>query len=92
MYIVLEIQKNEQGKVSVLPFTYEDSATAENKYHTILAYAAVSTVPVHTVAMMNEMAVVLKYEYYEHPVPEPEPEPEPVDPIPEEPETPEPTE
>lgn len=77
MYIILEIQKNEEGTVSVLPFTYEDSATAENKYHTCLAYAAVSTVPVHTVAMMNEMAVVLKYEYYEHPVPEPEPEPVP---------------
>lgn len=77
MYIILEIQKNEQGTVSVQSFTYEDSATAENKYHTCLAYAAVSTVPVHTVVMMNEMAVVLKYEYYEHPVPEPEPEPVP---------------
>lgn len=65
MFIVLEIQKQENN-VSLLHFEYSDRETAENKYHTILAYAAVSTLPVHAAIMMNEMGMVIRSEYYEH--------------------------
>ena len=61
MYIVLEIQGE-----SVIASTYEDGAEAENKYHTILAYAAKSQVPVHAAAMLNENGALIKHEYYVH--------------------------
>ena len=61
MFIVLEIQSG-----SVIASTYEDGADAENKYHTILAYAAKSQVPVHAAAMLNENGALIKHEYYVH--------------------------
>ena len=67
MYIVLEIQG-----ASVIASTYEDGADAENKYHTILAYAAKSQVPVHAAAMLNENGALIKHEYYVHATEEPQ--------------------
>ena len=65
MLIVLEIQKN-KDKVSIISNQYEEINTAENKYHTILAYAAVSDVEVHTAMIINEYGLVVKSEQYEH--------------------------
>lgn len=65
MYIVLEIQSTDNSS-SVIANTYEDGAEAENKYHTILAYAAKSDVPVHSAVMFNEMGTHIKNEYYVH--------------------------
>ena len=65
MFIVLEIQSTDSA-TSILPFTYEDGNQAENKYHTILAYAATSEVPIHSAVLMNEVGTVLKKEYYTH--------------------------
>lgn len=65
MYIVLEIQSTGNTS-SVLSFTFEDGAEAENKYHTILAYAAKSSVPIHSAVMLNEMGTYIKNEYYLH--------------------------
>lgn len=73
MYIVLEIQKNKNGQVAILPYQFADIHQAENKYHTILAYASVSDLPVHTAMIITEYGFVLKCEYYEH---EEEPEEE----------------
>lgn len=65
LYIVIEIQA--QGDTaSTLTNVYTDRQTAENKYHTVLAAAAVSNVPVHSVTMMNEFGFVIKSEYYKH--------------------------
>lgn len=65
MFIVLEIQGQKEN-ASVLHNSYMDSATAENRYHTILAAAAQSNVPVHSAVMLNEMGTMLKSEYYTH--------------------------
>ena len=65
MFIILEVQSTENA-TSVLSFTYEDGNVAENKYHTILAYAATSSVPMHSAVLMNEMGGVIKKEYYTH--------------------------
>lgn len=67
MFIVIEIQQTAEDQVSVLTSTYEDGADAENKYHTILAYAAKSSVMVHTAAMLNETGTLIKKEFYSHP-------------------------
>lgn len=65
MFIVLEIQ-NQPESTAVLVNTYEDGYVAENKYHTILAAAATSSVPIHTAVLMNEVGNVLKSEHYAH--------------------------
>lgn len=65
MFIVLEIQSTAESS-SVITNTYQDGADAENKYHTILAYAAKSQVPVHSAVMLNEMGTQIKNEYYIH--------------------------
>lgn len=66
MFIVLELQQTAADKVSVLTYPYADGSVAENKYHTILAAAATSSVPVHAAAMLNEMGALIKHEYYVH--------------------------
>lgn len=52
-YIVIEMQTNEKGMTSVIPVAYEDLNLARQKYHTILAAAAVSTLPVHGAVILD---------------------------------------
>lgn len=67
MYFVLEIQiNNETG--SIIPFSFDNLADAEAKYHTILSVAAVSTVPKHSAVLMAENGITLKHESYFHEV------------------------
>lgn len=74
-YIVIEIQKNANGQVGNIVTAYEDKAAAENKYHTILAAAAISSIPIHSAVMVNEQGFPLHFESYKHEV-QVEPEPE----------------
>lgn len=83
MYIVAEFQTT--GETTTIgTFTYTDKNLAEQKYHEILMYAAVSNVPIHAVSIFNEYGCISRNEFYEHPqitpvsvvVPE-EPTPEP---------------
>lgn len=67
MYFVLEIQINgETG--SILPFTFDNKADAEAKYHTILSVAAKSAVPKHSAVLMAENGITIKQESYFHEV------------------------
>ena len=68
MFIVIEIQKNQNGQVATLVNSYEDRNTAEQKYHQVLAAAAVSSLPVHTAAMLMEDGYQIKHESYSHPI------------------------
>lgn len=70
MYIVIEIQKNQNGQVATLVDSYEDRNTAEQKYHQVLAAAAVSSLPVHTAVMLMEDGYSIKKETYRHEVQE----------------------
>lgn len=55
-YIVIEIQKAADGTVSVAPVAVYDSFFgAISRYHTILAAAAISAVPVHTAVVLNDV-------------------------------------
>ena len=72
MYIVQEFQTN-GDTTAVLTYQYTDQNLAEQKFHEILSYAAVSTVNVHAVSILNEYGCVSKNEFYEHPS-QPEPE------------------
>lgn len=71
MYIVTELQTN--GEVTaVLNDTYTDKSLALQKYHTILASAAVSEVQVHTAMIVNEVGLVEYRETFDRRTDEPE--------------------
>ena len=64
MYIVMEIQKS--NTVATIVSTYETRNEAENKYHTILAYAAISNIPKHSAVLFTEEGDYIKHECFEH--------------------------
>ena len=66
MYIVIEIQKDDQ--VATIVNSYADRNVAEQKYHQILAAASVSSVQIHSAVMLEEDGRLLKRETYSHPV------------------------
>ena len=63
MFIVLEIQNT-----AVLVNDYNTRNEAENKYHTILAYAAVSSLEKHSAVMLTNEGEYIKSECFEHEV------------------------
>lgn len=66
MLILLEIQ-TENGTTALLPaLTYTDSNEADSAYHSKLASAAISSVDVHTVILLDEHGNTLRREFYEH--------------------------
>lgn len=64
--IILEIQHSNEGTNSTLVNSYTDQSVAEQKYHTILAAAAVSNVDVHSAVMLDDMGNRIKGESYYH--------------------------
>lgn len=80
MYIVLEIQKNENGTVGIISTQYESREEALQKYYQICSYAVVSKVQKHSAMIVTDDAMVFKSECFNHeelPIPEvPEEEPE----------------
>ena len=66
MYIVIEIQKN-GDTVSVPPInSYDNLFDALARYHTILAAAATSDVPVHTCVILNDVGQEIRMDSYSH--------------------------
>lgn len=80
MFIVLEVQKNLDGTgaiVTPIP-TFNTLPEAESCWHSKLAYACISSVPIHTILLLDDDANVKRRETYLHtPAPDPEPAPEP---------------
>ena len=68
MYIVIELQTVSESQVANIVNAYTEPAPAEQKYHTILAAAAASALPVHSAVMLDEKGRLLKSEYYTHEV------------------------
>lgn len=66
MFIILETQTNANGTVGTLINSYEDRNTAEGKYHTVLAAAAVSQLPLHCAFMLTDEGYTIKSECYRH--------------------------
>ena len=64
--IILEIQHSNDGSTAVLHEVIADRNTAEQVYHTKLAYAAVSSVNVHSVVMLDDYGNRVKGETYFH--------------------------
>ena len=64
--IILEIQHSNDGTTSVLHDVKADTNVAEQTYHQKLSYAAVSSVNVHSVVMIDDMGNRIKGETYYH--------------------------
>ncbi len=64
MYIVIELQTT--NKTAVITSTYDDLAKAYQKFYTILAAAAVSSVPCHTAVILTETGAVNRCETFTH--------------------------
>ena len=68
MFIVIELQTINDSQVANIVNAYTDQKVAEQKYHTILAAAAVSSLPCHAAVMLDEKGRMIKSEYYTHDV------------------------
>lgn len=71
-YIVMEIRTNADGTISntVTSFDADDLEHAENKYHSVLAAAAISDKPIHSAILLTADGFPLDHKYYEHKVAE----------------------
>ena len=70
MYVVIEIQKND-NKISTYTDAYDDKHQAENKFHSILAQAAISDIDVHSAVILTEEGYIDKCQSYNHEEPDP---------------------
>ena len=65
-FIVIELQKDAEGNVGNLVWSYDNQNQAENKFYTVLASAAVSAIPKHSVTLLHEDGFVIRNETYTH--------------------------
>ena len=65
-YLVIEIQTTEGGSVAQIVTIHDTLAEAEQKYHQVLSYAAVSSLKYHSVVILNSKGEWHKGETYEH--------------------------
>lgn len=72
MYIILEMQTNGDTTALTQPLSYKDPNKADSAYYQKLAAAAISSVPVHTITMLDEHGRLIRSDYYEHIPAEPE--------------------
>ena len=66
MYIVMEIQAPAEGNPATIVTTHDSYETAQQKYHTILAAAAVSKVAKHSAIVMTDDGFQTHRECYYH--------------------------
>lgn len=66
MFIVIELQKNADGNVANIVTQHATQAEAESAYHSILASAAISNVPVHSAVIVTEEGFTLMHQCYKH--------------------------
>lgn len=64
-YLVIELQTT-NGVTSHLAWSYDNIEQAESKYHAILSAAAISTIPIHAAAILNQEGNNVKSWYYMH--------------------------
>lgn len=65
-YIVIEFQKNKEGVVSNIVTSHNTLAEAESKFYTILSYASINDVPVHSAIIVSEEGFPVKNQCYKH--------------------------
>ena len=66
MYLVIEIQTNDDETVGNIITVHATRAEAESKYHTVLAYAALSELPYHAAVLMQHDGLLIERRCYTH--------------------------
>ena len=65
-YIVIEIQRFENGQMSTPAYAYDNLNSAEAKFHSVMASAAVSALPRHAAIMISDEGFPMRHEFYTH--------------------------
>lgn len=65
-FVVVELQKNADGNVANLVTAHDTQEEAESKFHSILAAAAVSTLPCHSAIIVSEEGFPVDHQCYKH--------------------------
>jgi len=66
-YLIIEIQKMSDGSIAVPPVSTADNLNAaRSTFYSLCAVAAVSTVPLHSVVLLNEAGQTLGLESFDH--------------------------
>lgn len=65
-YIVIELQTASDGTVANIVTAYDTPLQAESAYHSILASAAMSTVPAHAAVMIDSTGDYIDAHCYKH--------------------------
>lgn len=65
-FVVIELQTYTDGTVGNIVTAFTDRGQAEQKYHTILAAAAVSGLPKHAAVLLSNDGHSLMYQCYRH--------------------------
>lgn len=65
-YLVIEIQTTAGGSVAQIVTIHDTKAEAEQKYHQVLSFAAVSELAYHSVVILNAKGEWEKGETYDH--------------------------
>lgn len=66
MYIVIELQANNEGQIANIVTAYDNLPQAQNKYYTILAAASISSVPYHSAVILDRCGVLIMRESFIH--------------------------
>ena len=66
MFIVIEIQTNADNTVGNSVWAFADENQAFQKYHTVLAAAAVSALPVHSCVILRNDGIQIAGQSYKH--------------------------
>ena len=65
-FIVIELQTNANGTVGNFVWAYSDENQAFAKYHSVLAAAAVSSLPVHSCVILRNDGLQIAAQAYRH--------------------------
>lgn len=68
-YIVIEIQTNADGTVGNLVTAHDTRNAAESAFHSVLAAAAISNLPMHAAALLASDGSLIDSRCYEHDFP-----------------------
>lgn len=66
MFVVIELQRTGENTLGTIVTTHIERNDAEQKYHQILAAAAISEIDIHSAVMLNENGQRIKGETYRH--------------------------
>ena len=66
MFIVIELQVDQNGNVGNIVTSHDTFAEAQNKFYTICAFAAISQIPIHSVIILDRTGVLLDRQSFTH--------------------------